>query len=280
MISGIIFYACSDDSISNEVSNGVLNKTEQIVDISIPLDLEGVKFGSITLPKGTLSKISQDGSRLDFKLPKNFVYVATDSSGRSFLADVGSYTCTSSCSGGCDVVKLGEHVGCSACPEGSTASCTGQRGDTNLGLKSAYPHQIGDGKNGSLINLEGGINFINSTSKRSVSNNNIPNIDILRQHPKIEAEFNEFFDNIWNNRLPNEKNSKEVLVNVYGQTISLLIPAETYKSSAQTFIDGDDISCSCSSGSTGCTKKPVKRGVLTVGQSCAAGACTSCTMSW
>lgn len=280
LITGLIFYACSNDSIDNEVTNDALNKKEQIVDTSIPVDMEGIKFGSIILPKGTISEISQDGSRLDFKLPKNFVYVATDSSGRTFFADAGSYTCTSTCSGGCDVVRLGDVVGCSACPEGSTASCTGKRGEKSFEISSSYSHLIGDGKNGGLINLEDGINFINHTSKRKVSNNNIPSFDILTKHPQIESEFNEFFDNVWNNRLPNEKNSKEVLVNVYGQTISLLIPIETYQSSRELFVDGDDISCGCSSGSTGCTIKAIKKGFIVVGQSCIAGACTSCTMSW
>lgn len=278
LLTGVIFYACSND---NDDLNNSNSQKELLLDTKIPTDMEGIRFGSITLPKGTKSKISENGSRLDFKLPKNYIYVATDVNGKAFFADSGSYTCTSTCSDGCDVVKLGDVVGCSACPEGSTAPCTGKRGKKTIeGKKSSYSHQIGEGKNGGLINLGNGISFINFSSKRKKLGENLPNFDVMIKLPKFKSEFDIFFDKIWNGALPNTKNSKEVLVDFYGQTISILIPIKTYNNSRAEFVDGDKISCSCSSGSSGCTLKKIKKGLITVGHSCVAGSCTSCTMSW
>jgi len=272
LVTGVIFFACSN----NEAQDTIFNDVSNIKNTTIPLDMGGLKFGSIVLPKGTISKISQNGSRLDFKLPKNYIYAATDEKGQVFFADSGSYTCTSNCSGGCDVVKLGDVVGCSACPEGSTDPCTGKRGLNSFQKNNLYSHQIGDGNNGGLINLESGISFI--TTKKKL-NRYVPNLEVLTKHPKIKSEFDNFFNKIWKNKLPTKKNSKEVLVDVYGKTISLLIPIETYQSSKVQFIGGK-ISCNCSSGSSGCTLKAIKKGFVTVGHTCVAGSCNSCTMSW
>jgi hypothetical protein len=277
---GMIFFNCSNEETEKNLFDESLNKVEQIVDTSIPSDMEGIIFGNIALPKGTTSKISENGSRLDFMLPENYLYIATDSNGTAFFANRGSYTCTSTCTGGCDVVKLGDVVGCSSCPEGSTATCVGQHGVPTVENRSDYSHLIGDGNNGGLINVESGINFITNISKRSTLNENIPNFDILMRHPKIKTEFDKFFDKIWNDNLPNKDNSISVLMEVYGKTISILIPVETYQSSNIQFINGDAVTCNCSSGSTGCTLQNIKKGFIVVGQTCVAGSCESCTMSW
>ena len=272
------FIACSSDE--NNLENGNYQK-ELLQSTEIPSDMGGIKFGSIVLPKGTMSQISKDGSRLDFKLPKNYIYVAIDADGKAFLADSGSYTCKSTCSGGCDVVKLGEVVGCSACPEGSTESCTGSRREETIEAeKSSFKYQIGDGNMGGLVNLENGINFITEFSKTKNSNKNAPNFDILMKLPKFKSEFNSFFDKLWTGKSLSNENSKAVLVDFYGNVISLQIPLENFKNSTEVLEEGDDISCSCSSGSSGCSLKEIKRGFITVGHSCVAGDCTSCTMSW
>ncbi|SDG87212.1 hypothetical protein [Psychroflexus sediminis] len=221
------FVACTNDE--NNLNNGD-NQNELLESTKIPYDMGGIKFGSIVLPRGTKSRISDNGSRLDFKLPENYIYIATDANGKAFIANRGSYTCESTCSGGCDVVKLGKVVGCSACPEGSTESCTGSRGkETIEENKSSFTHQIGDGQRGGLINLESGINFMTDSSKRENSNKNVPSFDVLMKLPKFESEFKRFYDKLWDGNSPNNKNSKAVLVDFYGQTISLLIPLENYK---------------------------------------------------
>lgn len=276
LIVSLIFYACSNEEVNLNEAHG---QKQLLQDTKIPSDLEGIKFGSIILPKGTIAKVSQDNSRLDFKLPKKYIYMATDINGKAIFANSGSYTCTSICSGGCDVVRLGDVVGCSACPEGSSDSCTGNRGGKKIENKSSYDHQIGEGKNGALINLENGINFLSSSSRR-VSKENTPDFQTMMEFPKINSEFENFFEKIWNGKSPNNRNSKEVLVDFYGQTISLLIPIETYNNSKSQFVESGNISCNCSSGSSGCTLNKIKKGIITVGHSCSAGSCTSCTMSW
>lgn len=273
-----LVFSCSSDE--NTIENGNY-QNESLQSTEIPSDMGGIKFGSIVLPKGTMSQISKDGSRLEFKLPKNYIYVAADADGKALLADSGSYTCKSTCSGGCDVVKLGEVVGCSACPEGSTEPCTGSRGEEAIEAnKSSFSHQIGDGYRGGLVNLENGINFITKSSKAKNLNRNAPSFDILMKLPKFKSEFNSFYDKLWTGISPNNENSKAVLVDFYGTVISLQIPLKNFKNSTEFLEEGDDISCNCGSGSSGCSLKEIKRGFITVGHSCVAGDCKSCTMSW
>ena len=278
-IIGIISYACINDKVEENVVDGVSNlEIEQYRETKIPTDMGGIKFGSLVLPKGTISTISQNGSRLDFKLPKNYIYAATDNTGKAFFTHEGSYTCTSTCSGGCDVVKFGNEIGCSACPEGNSDPCVGERGK-NMQKNGAIEHQIGYGQNGGIINLEYGISFITHQSKKT-KNENSPNFDVLISHPKIKMEFDLFLNKIWGDKTPNLKNAKEVLVDVYGEIISLYIPLEMHKNSTFQFINAAKISCKCSSGDSGCKLEPIKKGIMTIGQSCKAGSCTSCTMTW
>lgn len=275
------FYACSNNDAKSVILDEIANQKELFQDTTIPSDMGGLKFGSLLLPKGTISKISQNGSRLDFKLPENYVYAAKDATGKVFFAIEGSYTCTSTCSGGCDVLKLGDNIGCSACPAGSTEPCVGQRGKRNVQKSDKYSHQIGDGNDGGLINLKNGISFITTRTARNkrILPENTPNFEFLTKHPKIKAEFDLFFNEMWDGELPNENNSKPVLVNFYGKVISLLIPIEIYQTSEIQFIAGDTISCSCSSDTGACILKPIKKTFVIIGYTCVAGDCTSCTMN-
>jgi len=277
LILSVTFYTCTNDG-TKSIDNTFKLKAEA-QETKIPTDMGGLKYGNLVLPKGTISKVSKNGSRLDFKLPKNYIYAATDKEGKVFFAITGSYTCSSTCSGGCNVVKLGDVVGCSACPPGSTEPCTGSRGKS-LQKNGLSTHQIGNGYNGGLINLNYGISFVSNTSNKRVQKGKSPNFNILIAYPKIKSEFDLFLKNIWNNKSPSLKDSKEVLVNVYGKVISLYIPIKMYKNSKDQFVSGSKISCNCSSGSSGCTLKPIKKGLFTVGHTCVAGSCTSCTMNW
>jgi len=62
-----------------------------------------------------------------------------------------------------------------------------------------------------------------------------------------------------------------VALRVYGHQASILVP-EARISGGMMVLNA--VSCSCSSGSGGCTKKSDWRGVTW----CEAGSCTSCTM--
>jgi hypothetical protein len=277
LITSAIFHACSNDETENNIPNEVSSKKQLIQETKIPLDMGGIKFGNLLLPKGTISVISQNGSRLDFKLPKNFIYVATDKNGKVFLADSGSYTCKSTCSG-CDVIRLGDNIGCSACPEGSTAACIGRRGKSTNTKK----HQIGDGLNGRIVETKNSIHLIYEGEK--IDNNNIKpfKFNSLIDNTKIKNEFYNFVDNFWKGKTINKHNFKKVLASVYGTTIVMYVPIDYSPNSKFLLSDGSNVSCNCDSGSSGCDLEGIYKagGLIRIGDKCVAGSCESCTMSW
>jgi hypothetical protein len=272
LILGVILYACSNDEISLKE---IPSQEESLQDAKIPSDMGGLKFGNLTLPKGTISKISENGSKLDFKLPNGYTYIATDESGKVFLANEGSYTCTSTCSGGCDVAKLGNNIGCSACPEGSAAPCTGKRGKTTKkkGL------QIGDGFNGRIVEIKNSIKFL--YKETLIQNKNVKSIkfDSLLNNFKIRNEFYNFVNSVWKGKIISDNNYKKVLANIYGTTIVMYVPKD-YKQNSKVALDGSNVSCNCNSGSSGCDLEGIFKGLFRIGDKCVAGSCNSCTMSW
>src|SRR5690625_4761248 len=196
-------------SCSSNTDNIILNEELITTEIDIPTDIEGLKFGSIILPKETMSKITENGSRLDITLPENYVYIAVDSNGEAIFANKGSYTCTSTCYGGCNVVKLGDHIGCSACPQNTTEECVGKFTEIIVDKGNNYSNQIGDGNNGELINLDKGINFVSKETNNDDLNQISLDFDVIMKHPRIGAEFNKFYNKLWKDKKPNSENSKE-----------------------------------------------------------------------
>lgn len=269
-VACLLTFACSSNT-----DNIILNE-DLIAEIDIPTDMEGLKFGSIILPKETISKISENGSRLDFTLPKNYVYIAVNGTGEIIFANKGTYTCTSTCNGGCNVVKLGDYIGCSACPQNTTKECVGRFTEIVVDKGENYFNQIGDGNNGVLINLEKGINFVTKETNSDALNKNVLDFDVIMKHPRIEAEFN---NKLWKDKKPNSENSKESLVDVFGKVISLFIPLEMYYNSEIPFVHGKP-SCNCDSGSSGCKLEAIKKALVVIGHTCVSGECKSCTMKW
>ena len=242
---------------------------DQLQDTSIPTDLGGMNYGGVELPKGTLSSISDGGSTLTFTLPKGIVYAAL-SSGSVSMASDGSYTCTSTCSGGCNVVKFGSEVGCSSCPKESTETCTGQHGRSEFA--------IGDGEGGGLIDLNAGVSFVNAADANLQLEG--PSWEVLMNIPEVAKKFEQFHDELWGQEEPGVTNSDQALVNVFGTFIRMYIPKKLKDSGARDAVVAADVTCSCSSGSEGCTHEDVKKGLIKVGDRCVAGGCTSCTMNF
>lgn len=278
LIASSIFCACSNDEAENNILNEVSSKKQLKQDTKIPLDMGGIKFGNLVLPKGTISKISQNGSRLDFKLPKNYIYVATDATGKVFFADTGSYTCTSTCSGGCDVAKIGENIGCTACPEGSTASCIGKRGRSKS--TKINKNQIGDGFNGRIVETTKSIHLIYKNKKIETKNIKPFKFDSLLNNSKIKKEFYSFIDNIWKGKTISKNNFKKVLASVYGTTIVMYVPVDYIQNSKVMLADGSNVSCNCDDGNSGCVLEGIFKGPFRIGDKCVAGSCNACTMSW
>ncbi|MGB3463962.1 MAG: hypothetical protein WBA74_01775, partial [Cyclobacteriaceae bacterium] len=197
--------------------------------------------------------------------------------GRLLLADEGGYTCTSKCSGGCDVVKLGKDIGCNACPENSTEKCIGQSS------KSSYS-TIGEGKGGGFVDLSGDIAFV-QVGEESVNDYTLPDWDVMMQHPAISAKFEKFVNDLWGGKEIQQKSAELALVNVYGTYIRLYVPSNLKEAKpALRTVAGDEVTCSCSSEQNGCDHEDITigKGLLSkkVGDKCVAGDCTSCTMSW
>lgn len=265
-----VLVACNEEDTQNSPIS------EQSTNLKIPNDMGGIRFGGVVLPKGTKSEVSNDGSTLKVYLPEGILYVASLNN-ELIETDKGGYTCTSTCDGGCDVVKLGEDIGCTACPEGSTEACTGKREDVGI-------YSIGQGSGGGFINLDQGISFVTSSDKK-VGNFQTPDWDVLVQHPKVEKQLTSFINELWPEGDIDLNNSDLALVNVFGTYIRMNVPngfANTRV--ANEIISGDDVSCDCSSGEGGCVHEEITIGAglfkKKIGDKCVAGGCESCTMSW
>ncbi len=274
----LLFTNCHNDAVNEKESNLSISEN---VDTAIPKDLERIKWGNIVLPAGTMSNVSEDGSSLTFELPKGYVYVAYAKSGQSFFATTGGYTCSGGCNPGCDVVKFGSEVGCTACKDETI--CSGSRTPTASLFKSNLSekeHFVGEGENGVLVNLNEGVNFINADAKKShAETHDSVSFDAVIAIPQAQQELDRFVKKYWGNSDVDIDNADLVLVNFYGSTISLYIPKIQTKNLSLSISDGSE-SCKCNSGSSGCKLEDVKKGYITVGKKCAKGSCTSCTMSW
>ena len=260
-MSILLIFSC-EESIVDEQDLGL--NTE---------DFSNLYYNNLKLPEGTVGIYSADRSSVRLELPDNIKYIANNDN--SFIiTSSGSYTCTSKCSPGCDVVKLGDDIGCSACPKTSKEDCIGSHGKTTSG------NLIGDGEGGGFIDLDLGITF---SQKSDILNQlDAPQWDVLIKHPEVNKKFEEFYSSYWPSGIPDYKNSKSIVVNIYGVHVKLLMPSNLdYRADT---VSGDEVTCACNSGTEGCIHEEinVKIGFINkkVGDKCVAGACTSCKMSF
>ena len=242
----------------------------------------GFQIGNLIMPEGTHALPSTNRSRLSFTLPEGVIYVANNG-GTLGIAKDGTYTCTSDCSGGCDVMSIGENVFCSACPEGSTESCLGKWGDKEEIEEIQQSFLIGDGNNGGFIDLNQGITFASEipTENRFTE----PAWDVLIKTPQVAQAFSEFYGGLWPNGTPDFNRAKLAVVNVFGTYVRLYVPASMATSArlGPSIAMANEVSCGCSSGTGGCTQEDITKGegeeAIKIGDKCIAGGCVSCTMS-
>ncbi|MEL7146652.1 MAG: hypothetical protein AAFO69_09815 [Bacteroidota bacterium] len=269
-ITFLVLVACTTDDVNREAEELL----HQLQDTAVPSDLGGLHEGHLVLPKGTMSSLSADGSTLIYTLPEEVHYIANEN-GELAMATMGSFTCTSKCSGGCDVVKFGEQLGCSACPEGSTDDCVGSRGLAGF--------SVGDGDGGGFINLQKGISFLTAADMDMQQAEPIwtgPSWNVLMSHPEIARSFNSFYEELWNGAEPDLEQAQLVLVSVFGTTVRLYVPSSLMTDGRLGIIAGEAVTCECSSGTTGCKHEDIKKGIIKVGDKCVAGNCTSCRMNF
>jgi len=261
LLSILLVFSCEDSNF-DELDQKLVSE-----------DFSNVQYGDLILPEGTVGTYSADKSSVKILLPKNIKYIANQGN-TTITAFGGEYTCTSTCSGGCDVVLFGGNVGCTACPEGSSDECVGKHTKKKT-IEDNF--QIGDGTGGGFINLDKGITF---SQKSDIEHQlDAPDWDVLINHPIVNKKFDEFYRSYWPSGEPDVKNSKSIVVNVFGANVKLFMPLQMDNRNVPV-IEGDDVTCKCSSGSSGCTYKAVKKGIIKVGDSCVSGACTSCTMTF
>ena len=252
-----------------EKNNVEINSdVKEMLDTTFPSDMGGMTSGNLVFPPGTISKITNNGSSLSYTLPDGVIYIALNGK-KIGEAKTGSYTCTGTCSSGCDVVKLGSEMGCSAC-EPKTIACTGKESSPAI-------FSIGDGEGGGFIDLNAGVSFV--TTKEELSNQLTgPDWDILMSHSDLTQAFDTFYKSIWPENKPDVKNSKLAVVNVFGTYVRLYVPLNTAANS-RIAMATMATSCGCSTGGSGCTFEKIRKNLIVVGEKCTAGSCTSCTMS-
>lgn len=232
---------------------------------AIPEDLGGIYLGYFVGPAGTQAVLSKDGSVLTYRLPEGYVYAGIGENGELITLNSGCYQCTSSCSKGCDVVRLGDMVGCSACDENSPGSkvCTGSPCDVMYQLEQA-----------GLVNLKTGISVINHIDSVKDLRHDLPSWEVLEKIEAVQQELNHFVEEVWGNNF-NAENGKWVVVNFFGAAARFLVPAD-YAASART-VEAEGTSCSCKQGD-GCTYEAIYRMGIKIGEICHSNGCHICQM--
>ena len=116
---------------------------------SIPKVLFNASYDNLKIPDGTTTEVLNSGSTVKLKFPKGFFLVGTTNSGEVFRVAETEYTCTGTCTKGCDVFYAGGSFGCSAC-DPATITCTGKA--------KSLAEILGKG----FVNLDAGISFVKS----------------------------------------------------------------------------------------------------------------------
>ncbi|MFY0687525.1 MAG: hypothetical protein JXQ90_10195 [Cyclobacteriaceae bacterium] len=258
---GLTCYACKKDSDP---------KKEELIsfETQIPEDFAGYDVGGYLTPEGTTAKLSQSGGRLEFHFREGLMRIGLNQNGRFVSSGGGTYTCTSDCSSGCDVVSMGGEVGCSSCPKGETAACTGSwSGDD--------PEQfIKEGAG--FIDLYQGISLIDKPDFESMETLTSAPWDVMIQVDGVQEQLDQFILDLWGDQEIGEVATQNVLVNLFGTKGYLKVPAET--AARINAIEGEP-SCNCSSGSNDCTLEEIEtEAKVMVGYRCISSSCTSCDM--
>jgi len=257
--------ACLDDQVKQDNP------------LQLPEVLNNVKFGDIQLPNGTIAKrLPGTSNAVEFIFPRGIQYVGLDKESKQVLRiGSGCYECTSTCTKGCDVVKLGEQVGCSRCED--KATCSGKDCSS-----------MGQMEQAGFIDLNSGIKLISKETFSSQEFLKPPSLEVLNKIPEVRDALEKFYTEYWGAEIPSSKNSKSVVVSFFGAKANLFIPTDMISNARinQTYYmidDGNEVKCSCESGSSGCTLKEIKANVWpypVIGQSCESGSCNSCRMTW
>ncbi len=250
----LLVFSCSDEQ--NTKVNDDLT--------AIPDDLGGLYLGGFVAPPGTKAVLSDGGRVLTYTLPEGYVYAGLGKDQSLVTLTSGCYQSTSYCNNGCDVVRLGDTVGCSACDPNSTGSkvCTGSPCDVMQMMDE-----------GGIVNTLAGIKFVERAADISGLRNDLPAWKVLEKMEVVQNELSRFITETWGDRVLAE-DGKWVVVNFFGAAAKMLVPSDY--ATART-LSAQNTSWNCTQGS-GCTYEAVYRMGIKVGEICRSGGGNNCQM--
>ena len=261
----VCFTACNSEPPQKELP---------FVDLTIPEKFEGFAVGGYITPTGTTAKVKRTGNRsvMTFEFRDGLIRVGRNVNGDVVAQFGGTYTCTSNCGWGCDVVNFGGDVGCSSCKDEkgkiTTGTCTGTHSEDDS-ERLIYDDS-------GFIDLNKGISIILNSEEMDDENFiSIPTWKVMSQIPEVSSELTRFMTAMWGETEITTSNSKSAVVNFFGAKAVLSIPADAIVNGR---ISSGTPSCSCDSGSSGCTLEEIRKFGVKVGYMCVRGGCTSCTM--
>lgn len=233
---------------------------------SIPRILNGATYNGLKIPDGTMTEVLNNGSTVKIIYPRGVALVGTTPEGGIYRVIESEYTCTGSCTTGCDVLYAGGSFGCSAC-DPATTTCTGKA--------KALTEIVGKG----FVNFDAGISFVSSNIEAS---NLFVGPDNLLVIPEVLQAMKAFNVKIHGTESPDFSNAKmyrEVVLNLFGCKVMYMAPSSENPNASivqeEELVEAAAWSCRCDApaGSSGCTKDSG------IGyKKCTSGACTSCTM--
>jgi hypothetical protein len=220
----------------------------------------------------TLTNVTKGGARVEFTYPEGIKFISVKEDG-TYLVDPGScYECTGNCTSGCDVFYAKKKFGCNQCDNG--ASCTGN----SVPCSSS---NIDEARSG-YVDLNAGISFI----KNDANLDNFlkgPSLQILMQIPEVLEAMKKFNKEVYGEEMPDysklDGTVKPYFMNLFGSVAVYKIPdsyfsnARIVKSNELYVVDPGKTSCSCTSGTSGCTYDSGLGWEM-----CESGACVKCRM--
>lgn len=239
---------------------------------SVPSVLYGAEMNGRKIPDGTTTRLTNNGTRVELTFPKGIKFVSVRDGKLNYMPAT-CYECTGQCSEGCDVLYVNDKFGCNQCDNGS--SCTGR--------SIECPQHLHLATKGGFVNLHAGISFAKASANLERDFLQGPGIDLLMQIPEVAEAMKAFDKRIFGTENPDysaiKGGTRPYLMNVFGTPVIYHVP-ESYVASARlsaedlySIAPGDEITCDCRSGSSGCE---YDSGLGWKG--CISGDCVTCMM--
>lgn len=265
-----IFYTCKKTDVDRSPT------PEELGFQKVPVVLNNFTIAGLKIPDGTTTKYLSD-SEIEFRFPDGWKLIELDLE-KNVYNFYKEYSCT--CTGtGCDVIAIGDDVGCSSC----TKECTGKWKGSSSTMKPIINSDANDDEY-----FLGFVNF--NLGIRKVEKEELSALPAFPEHLLNVPEINTLYETFIKEQLKTEKynpanftDNRYVLVphpvNFLGFATFLNIPVKKEEGALMLRYMAKP-KCNCDVGSSGCTLKEIETIIGThVGWKCEKGSCTTCTMS-